>query len=360
MKPQEEYYHSHSQLPFIGEEGQVLLSKARVLVVGAGGLGCPCLSSLAGAGVGNLGIADGDRIAISNLHRQPLFAFNDNGLAKTEVAAKRLQQCNPFINIQIHEGWVDADSIVSLISGYDIIADCTDNFHTRYLLNDVCVQLDKPLVYGAIHQAEGHLTVFNHQGGPTLRCLFPQGGDNVIRSCSEIGAYSITTAVIGHLMANEIIKMITNSLELHSGRLLQLNLLDGSQQLFTFSRTTKGLHERRNTEQYPTFIKSPDEMNALMANSHSMVLVDLREETERMKGHIGGLHIPLHQFLQQKIFTFNTNDEIVLYCQQGQRSHKALQHLQSLGYTHACQLEGGLESLQKNYPQHIIRNGDVP
>lgn len=220
-----EYYSSHSKLPFIGKGGQAVIKQSKVLVIGAGGLGCPCLLALAGAGIGILGIADFDYVAVSNLHRQNLYLLNDAGKKKVFIAKEKLSHYNPFINIIAHDMYVQKQNILALLKEYDVIIDCTDNFIARYLINDACVYLNKPLVYGAIHQAEGQVTVFNYQGSATLRCLFPKDDNDTTQSCADIGAYNITTELIGTMMANEVIKIITGAQDILVNTLLSIDAL---------------------------------------------------------------------------------------------------------------------------------------
>lgn len=223
-----EYYSSHSKLPFIGKEKQAVIKQGKVLVIGAGGLGCPCLLALAGAGIGNIGIADFDYVTVSNLHRQNLYSLSDAGKKKAVVAREYLSQYNPFINIIVHDMYVHIENIIELLQQYDIVVDCTDNFIARYLINDTCVYLNKPLIYGAIHMAEGQLTVLNYNGSATLRCLFPKDDNDTTQSCADIGAYNITAGMIGLMMANEVIKVITNQQNVMSNTLLIIDTLTGN------------------------------------------------------------------------------------------------------------------------------------
>jgi len=237
MNPVEkEYYSSHVKLPFIHHEGQQRLLQSKVLVIGAGGLGCPCLLALTGAGVGHIGIADFDYVAVSNLHRQTLYTVADAGKKKVELAKERLVQYNPFISIAAHDLYVQQKNVLELLMSYDIVVDCTDNFVARYLINDACVYLNKPLVYGAVHKTEGQVTVFNFNGSATLRCLFPEDGTDTTQSCADIGAYTITTGMVGLLMANEVIKMIAGSDEVLSDILLTIDACTGTMLKFTYRR----------------------------------------------------------------------------------------------------------------------------
>jgi adenylyltransferase/sulfurtransferase len=252
MSQEKEFYSSHHKLPFIGEAGQGLLKRSKVLVIGAGGLGCPCLLALVGAGVGTIGIADFDVVSVSNLHRQNLYSLNDEGKKKTAVAKEKLSQYNPLISVQTHDVLVYQKTVLSLIEPYDVIIDCTDNFLARYLINDACVYLNKPLVYGAIHRSEGHVTVFNYEGSATLRCLFSKDDNDTTQSCADIGAYNIITGIIGLLMANEVIKIITKNKEVLANTLLSFDALTGNAMKIQYKLNTESIaksRERLNGEQ---------------------------------------------------------------------------------------------------------------
>lgn len=251
MNQEKEFYSSHHKLPFIGEAGQELLKQSKVLVIGAGGLGCPCLLALAGAGVGTIGIADFDVVSVSNLHRQNLYSLSDEGKKKTMVAKEKLSQYNPFIAIQTHDVLAYQKTVLPLIEGYDIIVDCTDNFLARYLINDACVYLNKPLVYGAIHRSEGHLTVFNYEGSATLRCLFPKDDNDTTQSCADIGAYNIITGMIGLLMANEVIKVITGHKEVLANTLLSVDALSGNTMKLQYKLNQESIVKSKERFQTP-------------------------------------------------------------------------------------------------------------
>ena len=346
---QQAFYQSHQQLPFIKEEGQAILQKQKVVVIGAGGLGCPCLIALAGAGIGVIGIADFDTVSVSNLHRQYLYNLADAGQLKTTIASKQLEQYNPFIKIQTHCLLVDESNVLELISGYDIIADCTDNFATRYLINDACVFLNKPLVYGAIHQGEGHITVFNYNDSATLRCLFPKDENDSIASCAEIGAYNITTSIIGNMMANEVIKLALKRPEVLAEKLKLVSVLDGSINTITYKPTAEG---RAKSMDRFTLSKQVETITPLlladMINTRKhFTLIDVREAAEHSNNNIGGINFPLQQLLQTEALPFNQTDHIVLYCQKGSRSLQALAYLQKKGFTNAVSLLGGIDLYQQ-------------
>lgn len=343
------FYQSHQQLPFIKADGQTLLQQQKVLVIGAGGLGCPCLVALAGAGVGVIGIADFDTVAVSNLHRQYLYNLADAGQLKTAVASKRLEQFNPFIKIQPHQLLVDENNVLQLIKDYDIIADCTDNFAARYLINDACVYLNKPLVYGAIHQAEGHVTVLNYHGSATLRCLFPKDENESIASCAEIGAYNITTTIIGNLMANEVIKIALNRPEVIAGKLKLLSVLDGSINTITYKPTAEGKAKsmERFTSSKQTNSIAPLLLAEMLHDEKAFTLVDVREPAEHLQNNIGGINFPLQELLLTERFPFKNTDHIIVYCQKGSRSLHALAYLQKKGFTNAFCLQGGMDLYQQ-------------
>ena len=224
-------YSKQLLLPEIGKSGQEKLKNARVLVVGAGRLGCPVLQYLAAAGVGTICIVDFDVVDETNLQRQILYSTNDIGKSKAEIASGKISDLNPFIRVETVNRKLETTNALNLISNYDIIVDCSDNFETRYLINDACVLLDKPFVYAGIHKFEGQLSVFNYKNsaggaGPTYRCTFPEmHPEETLLNCSLTGVIGTLPGIIGTLQANEVIKMITGLGEICSGKILQMNAL---------------------------------------------------------------------------------------------------------------------------------------
>lgn len=218
-------YSKQLLLPEIGIKGQEKLKNARVLIVGAGGLGCPVLQYLAAAGVGALGIVDFDVVDETNLQRQVLYSTNDIGKFKAVVAGEKISKLNPFVQCETINRKLEAVNAFEIISNYDIVVDCSDNFETRYLINDACVLLNKPFVYGGIHKFEGQLSVFNFKSangiyGPTYRCVFPETHpEETILNCSLTGVIGTLPGIIGTLQANEVIKMITGTGEICSGEI---------------------------------------------------------------------------------------------------------------------------------------------
>lgn len=224
-------YNKQLLLPEIGMRGQERIKNARVLIVGAGGLGCPVLQYLAAAGVGTIGIIDYDVVDESNLQRQVLYSTHDIGKSKMEVAAKIISGLNPFVQINAFNEQLEPHNALTLISGYDIVVDCSDNFETRYIINDACVLLNKPFVYGGIHKFEGQLAVFNWQlpdgnYGPTYRCVFPESHSEATElNCSNAGVIGTLPGIIGTLQANEVIKMIAGIGKICSGKIILFNAL---------------------------------------------------------------------------------------------------------------------------------------
>ncbi len=231
-------YRRHIMLPEVGEKGQELFKKSSVLVIGAGGLGAPVLQYLTAAGIGKIGIIDYDTVNEDNLHRQVLYGGHDLGKLKTIIASQRLAVLNPLtehivINLKLH-----AENASKIISGYDIIVDATDNFETRYLINDVCKLAKKPWVYGSVYKYEGQVTVFNYNDGPTLRCLYPNVKDGMnIPDPDETGLIGVLPGIIGSFQTIEVIKLITGLGEILSGKLLIYNILDHTIDFVSFNKT---------------------------------------------------------------------------------------------------------------------------
>ena len=219
-----ERYSRHILLDEIGEEGQLALKAARVLIVGVGGLGSPVATYLAAAGVGTIGLVDDDVVELSNLHRQILFSQDDLGQAKVVAGARHMKAANDSINVQTHHERLSAASAEALISDYDLVVDCTDNFATRYAINDACLLLGRPFVYGSIYRFEGQVSVFCQPGGPCYRCLFPEE-NAVVANCAEAGVVGVLAGVIGSIQATEALKLLLGIGESLVGRLLLYDAL---------------------------------------------------------------------------------------------------------------------------------------
>lgn len=316
-------------LPEMGISGQEKLKAAKVLVIGAGGLGCPVLQYLTAAGVGTIGVVDDDTVDVTNLHRQILYSAEDVGKGKAETAVKKLSAMNPFVNLVAIPVRLDESNASEIISNYDLVIDGSDNFPTRYLANDACVALNKPLVFGSILRFEGQVSVFNYKGGPTYRCLFPEAeeGDN----CEVAGVMGILPGIIGTYMANEAIKIICEFGEILSGKLLVLNALGNTNNVFHFSRSSEFPVVQNET--LPVISKTTSELKIaemffddleirLETNSDDLYLIDVRENYEFEEDFIGGMNIPLSE-LPENIANFPTNKTIVFYCTTGKRSRIA-------------------------------------
>ncbi len=332
-------YGRHIILPEIGKKGQFNLKNARVLVIGAGGLGCPILQYLTAVGVGTIGILDFDTVDESNLQRQILYTSADVGKPKVEVAYQRLKAQNPHVDFEVHLCRLDRHNALQILDNYDVIADGSDNFATRYLVNDACVILGKPLVFGAIFKFDGQISVFNYEGGATYRCLFPEPPDpQTVPSCAEVGVLGILPAIVGCLQANEIIKIITGIGEVLKNKLLVFDALSMQFTTLTFSLNPANLM-RSELMDYEEFCQtklpqkpsetrwiSAQELKTKLAQNQALELIDVREEIEHEIYHIGGKNLPLDD-LENLIQHIDNQKDIVVYCQKGIRSLQAIERL---------------------------------
>jgi len=349
LEKEKKRYLRHVLLEEVGEEGQLKLKHAKVLVIGAGGLGCPVLQYLTAAGVGKLGIIDDDLVDNSNLQRQILFSEKDVGELKIRAAKKRLQQMNSNIKIIIYNTRLTKKNALHLFSKYDIIVDGSDNFSTKYLANDAAVLANKPLVFGSIFKFEGQVSVFNYQNGPTYRCLFPQPtSSEKMPSCSETGVLGILPGIIGNLQANEVLKMILGIGNVLSGKLLLFDTLKMQTLVLPFNRNW----EKRDTKleelnfscesipivsvSYQEYLKSQD----------SFTLLDVRNREERELYSFDGLHIPLPE-LENRYSELAPEDNLLIYCASGKRSLKAISILDRLfPEKKIYNLKGGLQKMK--------------
>jgi adenylyltransferase/sulfurtransferase len=341
-------YNRHLLMAEFGTEAQVKLKNARVLVVGAGGLGCPCLLYLAAAGVGCLGVADGDTINLSNLQRQILYDTQDVGKSKAETAKLKLAAKNPEIQI-VTFGNLTRDNVMEILPSFDLIVDGTDNFATRYLLNDACVILNKPYIYGALFKFEGHLSTFNLLDGPTYRCLYPEGpGANHVPACNEAGVLGVLPGIIGTMQAAEAIKVITGLGEPLNGKLLTVNVLSSQFETFHFHANPANKEisslgsywESCNRAHYLIDLPS---LQALI-ETDEIQLIDVREEDEFERFNIGGINVPAAEFEEWAENSLNKTLKTVVVCQTGNRSLTALEYLKvRFPNLEVYNLNGGLE-----------------
>ena len=345
MSPDLSRYSCQVALPGFGEAAQQQLQDAKVLIVGAGGLGCPAAQYLASSGIGHLGIADNDVVSITNLHRQVLFTPAEAGFNKATIAAQKLQQQNPGIKITAHEVRVTSANVMALIGKYDIVVDCTDNFETRYLLNDACVLSEKPLIYGAIYQFEGQVAVWNVKNGngtyaPNYRDLFPQVNASQIPDCAEGGVIPTLAGIIGCMQANEVIKYIAQTGELLAGKVLIFDAQSMQSRIIKIGNVTK-----TNITELPKMVGeitiTVDEVKKGL-EENTLELLDIRTDEERDEIDIGGEHIEMDE-LEDYWDYINNGTTKVLYSSSGKRSGEAVKMIkQKFPEAKVFSLEGGL------------------
>lgn len=361
-------YQRHLALPGFGPEAQEKLKRGSVLVIGAGGLGCPALLYLAAAGVGRIVIVDDDVVDTSNLQRQVLYTEADAGKPKVEMAARRLAGLNRFIQIIPHQARLTRDNALELIRGVDVVLDGSDNFGTRYLVNDACVLADRPLVYGAIQGFEGQASVFNWHGGPTYRCLFPEPPEpGTVPNCADGGVLGVLPGLIGTVQALEVIKLLTGVGEPLSGKLLLWDALTMSTRTVRFSPDPRsreitdlppeGYGEichvpamaaaAQESETLPPEIDTHDFLAAADAD-HAIQVVDVRETWERMLGAIEpSVLVPLSalEHGQADLGGLDPAKPTIVYCAAGVRSLRGADILrQRHGFTNVTSLRGGIKA----------------
>lgn len=358
-----ERYSRHLLLPEVGLDGQRRLKAARVLLIGAGGLGSPAALYLAAAGVGTLGLVDFDVVDASNLQRQILHGTPDVGRPKLQSAADRLGAINPEVHVERHETRLTSENALDLFASYDVILDGTDNFATRYLVNDACVLLGKPNAYGSIFRFEGQASVFAAKDGPCYRCLYPEPPPpGLVPSCAEGGVLGVLPGIIGTIQATEAIKLILGVGQPLVGRLLLFDALtmkfrelrarrDPNCPVCGTNPTVTALIDYEQFCAGPQPVAQPTnelaeisavELKAQLEGSHPPVLIDVREPHEFQICRIpGSILIPLGQ-LGSHIKELDPSAEIVVHCKGGVRSAKAAKQLQSEGFDHVTNLRGGI------------------
>ncbi|PTR08416.1 adenylyltransferase/sulfurtransferase [Nitrosospira sp. Nsp5] len=356
-------YSRHLLIPDVGLEGQQRLKNSRVLVIGAGGLGSPVLLYLAAAGVGTLGIIDFDIVDESNLQRQIIHGQSDIGRFKSRSAKDSVNELNPYVHVQLHNERLEATNAVEIISGYDLIVDGTDNFSTRYLVNDACVLAEKPYVWGSIFRFEGQASVFweNAPGGGGLnyRDLYPEPPPSEMApSCAEGGVLGILCASIGAIMATEAIKLITGLGDTLLGRLAVYDALDMTYRFIPIRRAPvrtpiTGLidyqefcGQKRAVTDSKTDVPviSALELKKMRESGTDLQLIDVRGIEEWNIVHIEGAnHIPKNKIMSEDVLSqFNKEDFIVLHCKMGVRSKDVLFEMRKQGFTNVKSLDGGI------------------
>jgi molybdopterin/thiamine biosynthesis adenylyltransferase/rhodanese-related sulfurtransferase len=356
-------YSRHLIMPEVGMEGQLKLKKARVLTIGTGGLGAPLGLYLAAAGVGHLGLVDFDVVDSSNLQRQVTFTTADVGKSKAEAAKARLQALNPMIDIISYDTRLTSENALDLFRDYDIIVDGTDNFPTRFLVNDACVLLGKPNVYGSIFRFEGQATVFGYTGGPCYRCLYPEPPPpGLVPSCAEGGVLGVLPGIVGSIQAMETIKLILGAGDPLVGRLL---LFDALAMRFRELKLKKnpecaicGDHRTITKlidyeefcgirgEEAPAMTDgiqeiTPTELKARQDRGDKPFILDVREPHEYQICNLNGKLIPLGE-LARRVNELDSSVEMVVHCRSGKRSADAIHFLQTAGFKKLLNLKGGV------------------
>ncbi|HEV2485567.1 MAG TPA: molybdopterin-synthase adenylyltransferase MoeB [Terracidiphilus sp.] len=358
-------YSRHLILPEVGMEGQRRLKAARILCVGTGGLGSPLALYLAAAGIGTLGLVDFDVVDASNLQRQIIHSTKDIGRKKLDSAEEKLVALNPALNVVKHDTMLSSANALDILKDYDIVADGTDNFPTRYLVNDACVLLGKPNAYGSIFRFEGQASVFATEQGPCYRCLYPEPPPpGLVPSCAEGGVLGILPGLVGVIQATEVIKLILGKGESLIGRLLLVDALNmrfrelklrknpecpvcGANptvtQLIDYQQFCGILPESKQEKALKNGIPqlSVKELKSRIDAGEDVFVLDVREPYEYQIANIGGKLIPLND-VPQRLAEIDRDREIVVQCRSGQRSQRIAEFLQQCGYQKVANLAGGI------------------
>ena len=357
-------YSRHLIMPEVGMEGQLKLKRAKVLCIGTGGLGAPLGLYLAAAGVGKIGLVDFDAVDLTNLQRQILFGTSDIGRPKIEAATDRLRNLNPDIEIDRFETRLRSENALDILKEYDIVVDGTDNFPTRYLVNDACVILGKPNVCGSIFRFEGQITIFGAPGGPCYRCLYPEPPPpGLVPSCAEGGVLGVLPGIVGAIQAAETLKLIISKGEPLIGRLLLFDALAMRFRELKLRKDPKCLV----CGEHPTIKKlidydqfcgirgeesvspaqrtvpeiAPRELKSRLDRGDDLFILDVREPHEYQICNIGGHLIPLGD-LSRRVNELDSSREIVAHCRSGKRSAEAVEFLRSAGFRKVLNLKGGI------------------
>ncbi|MEC9382066.1 MAG: molybdopterin-synthase adenylyltransferase MoeB [Thermodesulfobacteriota bacterium] len=361
-------YSRHLIMPEVGVKGQEKLADSKVLCIGAGGLGSPLALYLASAGIGTIGIVDFDVVDLSNLQRQILHAEDRVGELKVESAKKRLLELNSDINVNTYNIRLTSDNALDLFKDYDVIVDGTDNFATRYLVNDACVLLNKPNVYGSIFRFEGQATVFNYKGGPHYRDLYPEPPPpGMVPSCAEGGVLGILPGIIGVIQATETVKILLDAGTTLSGRLL---LYDSLQMSFREIKLRKSPDTPKITEliDYEEFCGmntsednqgeveiNVEDLKQIVESKQKITLLDVREPGEYEICNLdNSTLIPLGD-LTSRVHELDTADDIIVYCHHGMRSLQATRILKGMGYSKVRNLAGGIDAWAAKFDDKMPR-----
>ena len=367
LNPDEiERYKRHLTLKNFGEEGQINLKNSSVIFIGAGGLGSSAIIYIAAAGVGKIGIADADQVDLSNLQRQIIHNINDIGSNKTDSAEIKIKQLNPHCQIKTFTERISSKNVINILNQFDLVCDCSDNFGTKYLLNDACLILNKPLIYGSVQGFEGQVSVFNlHKASPNLRDLLPvPPQQDLIPSCDEYGVVGVSPGIIGILQASEIIKIIIKQGEILDGKILVFDLLDNKMKKLNLkanfeNKKIQDLLVYKNDYESEKYLDEAIKINKINSsefkkiykqNLNKIIIFDVREKNEFKQYSIkGSISLPLSTIGTESSLEFIKNKsrgkKIYTLCQKGVRSEKASQilikeEIQSIS------IEGGIEKLE--------------
>lgn len=366
-------YNRHIIIPEFGVTGQENLKKSSVLVVGTGGLGAPVLQYLTAAGIGRIGIIDFDIVEESNLQRQVLFTVDDVGVPKVDVAKKRLEKLNPYITIETYHQKLTSENALDIISKYDIVADGTDNFPARYLVNDACVKLGKTNVYASIFRFEGQLSVFNYKDntgeyGPNFRDIYPSPPPpDLIPNCAEGGVIGVLPGIIGSMQANEVIKIASGVGDPLSGKIFILDTKTFVTRTFKIKKSPGNKYRTEYAEDielldYEVFcgtkksilnneVKtiSVEQLHEMITNTEDFQLIDVREVHEYNTANINGELIPKDQ-IHLNLSKIKKDKKVIIHCRSGRRSADVIEYLQkNHGYTNLYNLTGGILAWSEKY-----------
>ncbi|WP_179021229.1 HesA/MoeB/ThiF family protein [Winogradskyella forsetii] len=341
-----ERYKRQIQLPQVGKTGQQKLKDAKILVVGAGGLGCAILPYLTASGIETIGIIDGDTIEESNLQRQILYPEKTVNQKKVTVAKTQLEALNSNVNIETYINYLSGENAIEIFKNYNIIVDATDSIKTRYLINDACVITQKPFVYGSVYRFEGQVSVFNYKNGPTYRCVF-KNNNSKITNCEDAGVLGTTVGFIGMLQANEVLKMVLETGDILSGKLLIYNTLKNTQSCINFQKTeTRTIDEAFfNSEYNSDKIEATCFKEAVLNKSN---FIDVRELHETPKIALPKvIQMPL-SVLETELKKLDKNNSYVVFCQSGKRSLEAIRILKQYQFSNVKHISGGAIAIQNN------------
>ena len=356
-------YSRQIVIPQIQESGQERIRNAKVLCIGAGGLGSPALMYLAAAGVGTIGIVDFDTVDETNLHRQVLFGQSDIGKKKVDVAKSKIEESNPLVSVTTYPVRVNPSNVLEIMAGYDIVIDATDNFATRYLINDAAVLLNKPYVWGSVNRFDGQAAVFWSSLGPCYRCLHPEPpAPGTVQNCADAGVLGVLCASIASIQVNEVIKAITGIGELQIGKLMIYEALEAEHSKIDIHKNPLCVICGENPtqvsllENYESFCGvasapeiSVEDLKKKIAANDDFILIDVREPDEFASSRIpGSVLIPKAHFFDATALDLLPRDkEIILHCRSGVRSAHCLAIIQGAGFMNSRHLGGGILAWEK-------------